>query len=65
MGVFSVSGAFICIKSTPLCLTMQAVGTGGIAFTIVVMAVRCFDGTYDVSRSGKYLDVSHAVFSIS
>jgi hypothetical protein len=53
------------MKSTHLCLTMQAVGTGGIAFTIVVMAIRCFDGTYDVSRSGKYLDVSHAVFSIS
>ncbi|EED91244.1 amino acid/polyamine transporter, partial [Thalassiosira pseudonana CCMP1335] len=55
----------------PLCLVKKlsvlapfsALGTGGIVFTLAVMALRCFDGTYDSQRDGRFLDVSVIVFA--
>lgn len=51
---------------TPLCAVKKlsslapfsAVGTGAIVFTMLVMAVRCFDGSYDTER-GEFISVSN------
>lgn len=56
----------------PLCLVKKlsvlapfsALGTGGIVFTLAVMALRCFDGTYDSQRDGRFLDVSVIVCAV-
>lgn len=46
------------VKKMSILAPFSAIGTGGIVFTLIVMALRCFDGTYDAERGGKYLDVS-------
>ncbi|KAL7515792.1 hypothetical protein ACHAWX_000869 [Stephanocyclus meneghinianus] len=46
------------VKKLSVLAPFSAVGTGGIAFTVVVMAMRCFDGTYDANKSGKHLGSS-------
>lgn len=48
----------------PLCLAknlavlapFSLVGMGAMVFTLVVMGIRCFDGTYDPSKGGKFIE---------
>lgn len=44
------------VKKMSILAPFSAIGTGGIVFTLIVMALRCFDGTYDAEHGGKYLD---------
>ena len=46
------------VKKLSLLAPFSAVGTGGIIFTLMVMALRCFDGSYDSDKGGRFLDVS-------
>ena len=46
------------VKKLSVLAPFSAVGTGGIIFTLLVMAKRCFDGSYDAKRGGKFLSVS-------
>jgi len=46
------------VKKLSVLAPFSAIGTGGIIFTMVVMAMRCFDGTYDIEQGGEFLSVS-------
>mmetsp|Transcript_4081 Transcript_4081/g.8434 ORF Transcript_4081/g.8434 Transcript_4081/m.8434 type:complete len:350 (+) Transcript_4081:138-1187(+) len=45
------------VKKLSVLAPFSAVGTAGMVFTLVVMAVRCFDGSYNPQQGGRYLDV--------
>lgn len=43
------------VKEMSVLAPFSAVGTGGIIFTMIVMAWRCFDGSYDSAKGGDFL----------
>ncbi len=49
------------VKKLSVLAPFSAVGTAGMVFTLVVMAIRCFDGSYDPEKNGRYLDVSKGI----
>jgi len=46
------------VKKLSVLAPFSAVGTAGMVFTLVVMAIRCFDGSYDPEQNGRYLDTA-------
>lgn len=46
------------VKKLSVLAPFSAFGTGGIIFTMIVMALRCFDGSYDIEKGGEFLSVS-------
>mmetsp|Transcript_39501 Transcript_39501/g.72355 ORF Transcript_39501/g.72355 Transcript_39501/m.72355 type:complete len:377 (-) Transcript_39501:104-1234(-) len=43
------------VKKMSVLAPFSAVGTGGIIFTMIVMALRCFDGSYNLEQGGEFL----------
>ncbi|KAL7552376.1 hypothetical protein ACHAWF_015619 [Thalassiosira exigua] len=43
------------VKKLSVLAPFSAVGTAGIIFTMIVIAWRCFDGSYDVEQGGEFV----------